>query len=590
MSVSNPSLNSENNLSENTLNAIISLNEINGVKQPEDELNIDPFVLRLAVKQSKLDLKNINQLIRNLESKIGNFESRRKFDDLKRKKQKLDEHIELLKQDYLKQLKDFKTLEGKVGLLLDRNDSLFEQSKKREETMTPRPNWNKCANFIAGGIKRWVQLTYTLSSDETLDFLLSEFGGITADDNVPSEFIGLGINDDVPIYLRATGIFRNYKLNRRDVLVMVRDIFSAKAIYDNSTYLKDSRRVPLRNFLLTFFSHRFESQQKIYEWCYNIVDGLKRFSYEYYPRLLKNILEEQVDEDIYHYFISYTYELFEYLSTYEYNFKEIRDFESYESHSQASSLFLNLNRRSKNDLIKRSWHIESKICEEALKKKFPSKAEAEIGELLNAARLDMENFFVKTQKFSRKKGEELLGVFDLRILFEEDDEGNVGEFLNTLRLQLEKCRLRYADKICYICATLASKKESKEKTQKSKANRTFKKNKKEKTKDPIPESSAISLKFTDFNDEFQTNDVFEEEATNNKSTSSLSEDVFIAKHDFLKATRIIDENITEKELRRYCEWVFKGNGSEPLNSYLSLHNLKTRLQNLNCYFHETVKK
>ena len=40
-----------------------------------------------------------------------------------------------------------------------------------------RPNWDKCADFVAGGMDRWKELREGKTSDQLVDVLLNEIAG-----------------------------------------------------------------------------------------------------------------------------------------------------------------------------------------------------------------------------------------------------------------------------------------------------------------------------------------------------------------------------------------------------------------------------
>jgi hypothetical protein len=54
-----------------------------------------------------------------------------------------------------------------------------------------RPDWNKCADAVDGGVDRWKVLSQGKSSNQIVDILLNEFSGANQDTNTVKFFNGL---------------------------------------------------------------------------------------------------------------------------------------------------------------------------------------------------------------------------------------------------------------------------------------------------------------------------------------------------------------------------------------------------------------
>jgi len=51
-----------------------------------------------------------------------------------------------------------------------------------------RPDWNRCADFVAGGIVRWKELSEQKTSAELVQVLLNEIAGGGGPDSGGAEF------------------------------------------------------------------------------------------------------------------------------------------------------------------------------------------------------------------------------------------------------------------------------------------------------------------------------------------------------------------------------------------------------------------
>ena len=57
-------------------------------------------------------------------------------------------------------------------------DRLSEDLEKLQRSATPRPDWERCAMYVEGGAKRWVELSEGRSSDGKMDILISQMAGV----------------------------------------------------------------------------------------------------------------------------------------------------------------------------------------------------------------------------------------------------------------------------------------------------------------------------------------------------------------------------------------------------------------------------
>ena len=80
----------------------------------------------------------------------------------------------------------------------DEIEELREKLHELEESGTPRPQWEMCAELVGGGVDRWKKLTENLSSVQKLEFILNEIGPSLEVDNF-QYFEGLVIKMSIEI-------------------------------------------------------------------------------------------------------------------------------------------------------------------------------------------------------------------------------------------------------------------------------------------------------------------------------------------------------------------------------------------------------
>ena len=96
-----------------------------------------------------------------------------------------------------------------------------------------RPEWEKCADVIQGGIVRWKEIAEGKTSHDLMEVLLGEIsGGSTGDSGGAEYFDGQGTGETVPKYLQYDGKVRNRRLGKRDTALLVKDIWREKVASD----------------------------------------------------------------------------------------------------------------------------------------------------------------------------------------------------------------------------------------------------------------------------------------------------------------------------------------------------------------------
>ncbi|KAI9098783.1 hypothetical protein DFS34DRAFT_89456 [Phlyctochytrium arcticum] len=116
----------------------------------------------------------------------------------------------------------------------------------------------------------------------------------------PRFFVGLGLGATIPKHLRYKGKVRNRKLSRKNLCLLIRDVWAAKAIFD-ADVKRGGIRSNLADFFYSYLRKRFGAQEAVAEWGYNIHEACKKHQFQTVEALLYlEILIGHFTEDVYH--------------------------------------------------------------------------------------------------------------------------------------------------------------------------------------------------------------------------------------------------------------------------------------------------
>ncbi len=108
-----------------------------------------------------------------------------------------------------------------------------------------RPSWHLAGDVIDGGAERWHNITINKTSQEKLVTLLNEFTGGGNDDDsgtqtfpMPDQLSPRGEGENIPFHLRSSRSVKNRRLTRRDVAVLIQEIWTERRISDKQVNLK----------------------------------------------------------------------------------------------------------------------------------------------------------------------------------------------------------------------------------------------------------------------------------------------------------------------------------------------------------------
>ncbi|XP_067930159.1 translin-associated factor X-interacting protein 1-like [Watersipora subatra] len=364
----------------------------------------DPTTLRIALKRAKYDEGIAQANLKEMVEKHADVMPRRDFESLQKE-------LEALKEHHQERCKDIDVLKNDHAVLneahitiLKEKDQYYQESEQLRQAATPRPDWERAADVIPGGIQRWQELSQGLSSDEIVGVLLKELSRASGGEfGAPEYFEGQGEEDDVPVYLRYQGQVRNRHIGKKETAKIIKDIWKEKSLLNPGPDIdgeERARRVTMPEFLVQYLETQFPLHQMVVEWCYNIHDSCQRYSHDDRIGLFLGILTEDIDEEVY-----------------------------YDQMKAISSLFARIQQVASDQ--EDTSVLSRDIFKLALSDYFEEKEENDVEELMKAA--EQELYAGETAE-----------TIQYNNLFIEDDEGKFGPFVEELKRQLEK------DKVAYI--------------------------------------------------------------------------------------------------------------------------------------------
>ncbi|XP_068200563.1 translin-associated factor X-interacting protein 1-like [Palaemon carinicauda] len=251
----------------------------------------DPQLLKIALSKCREELASKARVLQDMERQYREVVPRADFDRQQRRLTSLTASHKQLSHVHEMLKEQHETLLLSYEQVVNERDGLSEENQALRRAATPRPEWNRVAEYIEGGITRWRELSYGKTSDQMVDVLISELTGSQL--TTSSEFIDCKGNEPgVPAYLRYEGSVRNRRLGTRDLMLIIDDIWSTKRKLQNT----DS----MEQFVDQYFTERYHLEEVRAEWCYSLADGCQRLAHEEQIGLFWGILCGQVQEQVYH--------------------------------------------------------------------------------------------------------------------------------------------------------------------------------------------------------------------------------------------------------------------------------------------------
>ncbi|XP_044516514.1 translin-associated factor X-interacting protein 1 [Gracilinanus agilis] len=365
------------------LNEIRYQREDMSLAQSPDVWREDPVKLTLALKMARQDLTNTQKELNTMKANFGDVVPRRDFEMQEKRNKALYEMLDGLKTDFEEIRQEYETLlQVHMATVKDR-DEYYNELQEIQRTSTPRPDWSKCKDVIAGGQDRWRTLSTGKSSNQLVDVLLEEIGsGLLRE---METFEGMGTSEEIPEFLRLDGFARNKKLSKREVVEIIKDIWKERMAEGQK-----ERKSSMSHFFLNYLKNRF-GEASAMDWSYTIFENIRLFQSSEVMKQFFDVLSGKVEESAY---ISQ---------------KEL-----------VGHLLKELN----NSDIHNDGNLTVDQFSAALKNAWPLKTEEQIQELVDTATLE---------DFPED-------VIQYRVLFVEDELGTPGPFIQKLweQAQAEK--------------------------------------------------------------------------------------------------------------------------------------------------------
>ncbi|XP_020667130.2 translin-associated factor X-interacting protein 1 isoform X3 [Pogona vitticeps] len=336
----------------------------------------DTVKLTLALKMARQDLTKAQVELNTMKANYGDVVPRREYELQEEKYNNLAEKMAVLQKDFSDLQEEYDTMLEVHKQVSEERDQFYNDLINVQRTSTPRPQWDKCADVIAGGAERWSVLSEGKTSDQLVDVLLEDLGaGLLREKET---FVGKGRSEKVPIYLRCDGLVRNKKLTKKEVVAILKEIWREKLSSDQ----QKGKRSSLQEFFLTFFQRKY-GDALAFDWTYSIYETIKLYRSNETMSLFYHILIGALDEAVYHAHLQQLGTLLKELTA--------------------------ADTANTGQLTREEFSL-------ALKSAFPLKTEEEIQELLEAAgyKTEYDTIMYKPLFFEDEEGKIQLLVIKLR--------------------------------------------------------------------------------------------------------------------------------------------------------------------------------
>ncbi|XP_023565188.1 translin-associated factor X-interacting protein 1 isoform X3 [Octodon degus] len=193
----------------------------------------DPVKLTLALKMTRQDLTRTQMELNTMKANFGDVVPRRDFEMQEKTNKDLQEQLDSLRADYEEVRKEHEILLQLHMTTLKERDQFSSELQDIQRTSTPRPDWTKCGDIVAGGPDRWQVLAEGKNSDQLVDVLLEEIGeGLLREKDF---FPGLGYGEAIPPFLRFDGPVQNKKPSKKDVVNLLKDAWKERLAEEQLT-------------------------------------------------------------------------------------------------------------------------------------------------------------------------------------------------------------------------------------------------------------------------------------------------------------------------------------------------------------------
>ncbi|XP_044787999.2 translin-associated factor X-interacting protein 1 isoform X2 [Bubalus bubalis] len=226
----------------------------------------DPMKLTVALKMARQDLTRTQMELNTMKANFGDVVPRRDFEMQEKTLKELQEQLESLRDDYEEVRKEHEMLLQLHMSTLKERDQFYSELQEIQRTSTPRPDWSKCEDMVAGGRDRWHMLAEGKNSDQLVDVLLEEIGeGLLREKDF---FPGLGYGESIPPFLRFDGIVENKKPTKKEVVKLLKDAWKER--------ITEEQKEKFPDFFFSFLERHFGPGDAM-AWAYTIFEYIKLF-------------------------------------------------------------------------------------------------------------------------------------------------------------------------------------------------------------------------------------------------------------------------------------------------------------------------
>ncbi|XP_058562460.1 translin-associated factor X-interacting protein 1 isoform X5 [Neofelis nebulosa] len=253
----------------------ILISDLNELRYQREDMSLaqspgiwgeDPVKLTLALKMTRQDLTRTQMELNTMKANFGDVVPRRDFEMQEKTNKDLQEQLDSLRGDYEEVCKEHDILLQLHMTTLKERDQFYSELQEIQRTSTPRPDWTKCEDVVAGGPDRWQMLAEGKNSDQLVDVLLEEIGeGLLREKDF---FPGLGYGEAIPSFLRFDGIVENKKPTKKDVVNLLKDAWKERLVEEQKEKFPD--------FFFNFLENRFGPGDAM-AWAYTIFENIKLF-------------------------------------------------------------------------------------------------------------------------------------------------------------------------------------------------------------------------------------------------------------------------------------------------------------------------
>ena len=296
-----------------------------------------------AQKKSYEEVEHIRHELQEMERKNAGMVSPENFEEHMRIAKEQREELHALQGTHKELIQRYTNLKGVIDTAFDKSISSSSSSSSLSAPQSPgRVNIQRTdvdredpaamvKTLVKEGTSPRVIIEALLDEIEELRTELKGAGGGLAVDgndvrhddagvddiNSPwSHFDGLGLGKSVPEYLRTTGKIQNLNFSKRECEAYINDVWIAKANREKAVALQKAKEekklgssilpngeeeydelCDLDKFFMHYIKKNF-TKGKGLEFAYNLIDAVKKYSFDSDCRLFHLILTKQVSEEI----------------------------------------------------------------------------------------------------------------------------------------------------------------------------------------------------------------------------------------------------------------------------------------------------